>query len=147
MVDTVSKGTRTSLHDAQLPKKYWGYAAVYIVNCQCYNYLPALGNLTPGPGKLRRRASPTCLCSVPLAAEQQSSSVRRRRTSSTTSSHHAAKHASSWALATCEATVTKATYATTRKTKNSTAPSTLSLTRLSYQPPLKGNRPARARTL
>jgi hypothetical protein len=47
MGDTISKGALTVLHNAQLPKKYWGYAVVYAVDC--YNHLPhfALGGSTP----------------------------------------------------------------------------------------------------
>ena len=47
MGDTISKGACTVLHNAQLPKKYWGYAVVYAVDC--YNHLPhfALGGSTP----------------------------------------------------------------------------------------------------
>ncbi len=47
MGDTIGKGACTVLHDAQLPKKYWGYAVVYAVDS--YNHLPysTLGGRTP----------------------------------------------------------------------------------------------------
>ena len=47
MVDAIGQGIRVSLHDANLPPKYWSYAAVNFVDV--YNHLPhsALGDLTP----------------------------------------------------------------------------------------------------
>jgi histone deacetylase 1/2 len=38
MVDTISRGVRVALHDANLPPNFWGYAAVNFVDV--YNHLP-----------------------------------------------------------------------------------------------------------
>ena len=47
LVDTINKGTRTSLTTANLPKSFWGFAAINFVDV--YNNLPhsSLGNKSP----------------------------------------------------------------------------------------------------
>ncbi len=71
LVDTITSGVRTALKAANLPNKFWGYAAINYVDI--YNHLPhaSLNFQTPWARRHSRAQCPMYPCSSHSDAEQQ----------------------------------------------------------------------------